>query len=65
MRGDKMERKKDVGGAIMDAFCDYGGADNVVTGLMAIAAALDRLANAIGRENRRTPELDPTKIDNT
>lgn len=42
--------QKDIGGAIMDAFCDYGGVNNVVTGLMAIASAINRLSDILDRE---------------
>jgi hypothetical protein len=34
-------------GAILDSFCDYGGAPNVVDGLMAIAKAIDHLAEVL------------------
>lgn len=35
-----------------DAFCDYGGADNVVTALTNIALAIERVAKALEAGNR-------------
>ena len=44
-----------IAGAIRDSFCDFGGHDNVVTGLMAIAQAITLLADALRDTNPPPP----------
>jgi hypothetical protein len=43
----KESERDHLAGAIRDAFIDYGGVPNVVDGLLAVAKAIDHLAEAI------------------